>query len=87
MGVSHGDARVMVSEYFLDFVEGVTCIDEKAGKGMAQIVQTDVMQAQSAAYGIPCVEKGADVSATSGIAGKNPLAVARQTVENSESFS
>ena len=42
VGVAHGRARIMVTQQALYLIERVACIDQDAGKGMSQVMDTHI---------------------------------------------
>ena len=57
MGIAHGGARVSMAEQLLYLIERMPFIDQKTGKGMAQVMDAHTLQAQALAYPVPVIVK------------------------------
>lgn len=53
MGVAHGCSGIAVPQQFLHLIERVPGIDQKAGKGMPQVMDAYIGKAQPAPQPVP----------------------------------
>lgn len=53
MGVAHGCSGIAVPQQFLHLIERVPGIDQKAGKGVPQVMDAHIGKAQAAPQPVP----------------------------------
>ena len=83
MGVAHGCSGIAVTQQFLHLIERVPGIDQKAGKGVPQVMDAHIGKAQPAPQPVPEKIDVAERLARR-MAGKKPRAArpARQVADD-----